>query len=126
MANESILSGKEILVIEDEWLVASDVKATLEAIGSKVIGPVGSIESAEEAISTEIIRVALVDLNLGGVKAFGLAKELLRKGIPVVVATGYDERVLDGELKNVPVLSKPYSEQALISTLEKALSGQAK
>jgi CheY-like chemotaxis protein len=84
----SALRDRRILVIEDEYLIATTLSDHLEGIGSVVVGPVPSVEMAIKAIeSNPDIDVAVVDVNLGGVMAYPVADVLLARKIPFVLST---------------------------------------
>src|SRR5262245_2857413 len=82
-------AGMQVLVVEDTWHVAKALKAVLEGIRMKVVGPVSRIADAERLLETESPDLAMVDINLKGEMAYGLIDHLHRKGIRVIVVTGY-------------------------------------
>ena len=110
----SVLSGKTILVIEDEFLVALSAENALVLRGAAVAGPVATEEQALEALAANAPHAALLDLNLNGVRSNRVAEALRAAGVPFVVATGYGVQAGFSE----PVLSKPYTEEQLIAALE--------
>ncbi|WP_345822590.1 hypothetical protein ABC766_15095 [Methylobacterium fujisawaense] len=59
------LSHRRILVVEDEYLIAMDVKRWLMAAGATVVGPVPSVERALGLIEEGYIDAAVLDINLG-------------------------------------------------------------
>ena len=81
MMNETktMLTGRRILLVEDEFFIAEDMACQLEAGGAEVIGPVASVDAAIELIEqTERIDGAVVDVNLQGVMSWPVADALLR------------------------------------------------
>lgn len=63
----STLRDRRILVVEDEYLIATTLSDQLEGAGSIVVGPVASVETAIKAIeSNPEIDAAVLDFNLGG------------------------------------------------------------
>lgn len=89
--SKTLLTGRRVLLVEDDYFIADDMACQLEARGAEVIGPVASVDAAIELIEhTECIDGAVVDINLQGLMAWPIADALLRRGVPFVFATGYD------------------------------------
>ena len=66
--------------------------------------------------------IAILDINLGRDTSVPVAEELVRRGIPFVFATGYDDRsVVPDELLSIPVVRKPYDASALVKALSDRL-----
>jgi hypothetical protein len=89
-----MLAGCSVLVLEDEYLLGSDLKDALIALGAEVIGPIPDIDSARAQISEGGFDVAIIDVNLGGHETYGIADELQRAGVPFLLSTGYSEKVV--------------------------------
>lgn len=81
-----------ILLIEDEFLVAAAVEATLEHLGYEVVGPAATVRAALTALAEGAPPDgAILDLNLRGQPSLEVAEELSRRRIPFVFATGYEK-----------------------------------
>lgn len=111
------LSGRRILVVEDEALVAMLVEDALLDAGATVLGPVASVQEALVLLETETPDVAVLDLNLAGEVSTPVADVLAARGIPFVVATGYGADGLPPGHANAPVLAKPYDPDDLTRAL---------
>lgn len=110
MMNETktMLTGRRILLVEDEFFIAEDMACQLEAGGAEGIGPVASVDAAIELIEqTERIDGAVVDVNLQGVMSWPVADALLRRGVPFVFATGYDRASLPARYAEIVRCEKP-------------------
>jgi CheY-like chemotaxis protein len=117
------LDGLRILVVEDEYIIAMEVKRWLQAAGAEVAGPVPSVERALNLIEDGEINAAILDLNLGvGQTALPIADRLGTLGVPHLFATGdvrfseasgYDDR---------PRLDKPFVEAELVRAVVKLVS----
>lgn len=106
-ATESI-RGRRVLIVEDDHLIAEDLRAQLEALGARVIGPVPRVSAALQMLrSGQQIDGATVDVQLGSEKAFPVADALRARGVPFVFVTGRDEWKLPEDYKNVPRCGKP-------------------
>ena len=102
------LEGKHVLLVEDDFFVANDFAAELEAAGARVVGPVGSVPEALELIArTERLDAAVLDINLRGVMAYEVVDVLRARGVPVAFATGYDPDVVPERYADIPVCEKP-------------------
>ncbi|MDB5506793.1 MAG: response regulator protein [Devosia sp.] len=98
-----------VLIIEDEWLIAEDLKLTLQALGCEVLGPAASCERALDILNRERPDVAFVDLYLGPDTCEAVIKECERQGISIVVCTGETKKYLPEFCADKPLLSKPYT-----------------
>ncbi len=113
----SRLSGRRILVVEDEALVAMLVEDALLEAGAQVIGPVATVAQALALLERETPDAAVLDLNLAGENSTPVADALVKRGLPFVVATGYGAEGLPPNHARVPVLAKPYDPVDLTATL---------
>lgn len=117
------VSGRPVLLVEDEALIAALAADILDELGFAVV-EVGSAKAAMDFASTRIddVQVAIVDLGLPDRKGDELVCDLraMRADLPVVIATGYGADAVRGRLKEeegIVILSKPYD----ISHLRAAL-----
>jgi ActR/RegA family two-component response regulator len=117
---EAPLHGCRLLVVEDDYLIAQDMRRSLEREGAVVVGPVPSVEKALSLIGSDpALRAAVVDVNLNGEKSFAVASALEQRRIPFIFATGYNAADIPPEWSHVVRLEKPV-EVAAVAT---ALSG---
>jgi PAS domain S-box-containing protein len=116
------LSGKRLLMVEDEFLVGLMAKRILEGFGAVVAGPYGRLADAIVAAKGEIFDGAVLDFNLAGETAEPLADLLLARGVPFAFLTGYHRDSIDRRYANIPLLQKPIDaeslERVLVSLLE--------
>jgi CheY-like chemotaxis protein len=111
------LAGLRVLVVEDEGPVALLVETMLEDLGCAVVLSAASIREALELVRRGGFDVALLDVNLAGEKVFPVADELRRLGVPFAFASGYGADGLRPDLKDVPIIQKPFQ----LGDLEAAL-----
>src|SRR3712207_6585498 len=108
LLSTSALRGRRILVIEDEYMAAEDLRRDLEKAGGVVVGPVPSIADARKVLAQdEAIDGAILDVNLRGERAYPVADALRERGVPFVLATGYDQWALPEAYKDVHRCDKP-------------------
>lgn len=111
------LSGRRILVVEDEYFIAEELAAALTALGAIIVGPAATMERALELLAAPGCDLAVLDINLKGKSNFRLADILASRGVPFVFATGYDDAAVPAYHKNVPRWEKPFDAVALAATL---------
>jgi DNA-binding response OmpR family regulator len=118
------LSGLKILVVEDEFLVASLIQDVLEDAGCVVSGPIPRLSEAIVAARADDCDAAVLDVNLGGDRVFPVAEELSRRHIPFVVVTGYASN-LPGALDGRPTIRKPFRNRDLLNALSNLICSAA-
>ncbi|MFG1429215.1 response regulator [Roseixanthobacter glucoisosaccharinicivorans] len=113
-----ILSGKRILVAEDEMLVGLLLEQALLRQNCTVLGPMSTLAQTLEAARTFPLDAAILDRNLRGEDVLPAAELLFDRGIPVLFCSGYGQDPdLPAHLRAVPVLHKPYLEAGMIAAL---------
>ena len=103
------LKGLSILVVEDEFLVAMQLTRMIQDLGGRVLGPVSTVIAGTELLQKSAVDGAVLDMNLGKESSAPLAEELLARGVPLVLTTGYSDEMLPEALARVPRISKPYT-----------------
>ena len=115
---ETPMAGRRILVVEDEYLLAEDVRYALERAGAEVCGPYASVATAIAAVASEPhLDGALLDVNLAGEMVFPLADALAERGIPFTFTTGYDRAALPDRYLSVPRVEKPIKASSIVEVL---------
>jgi CheY-like chemotaxis protein len=123
MAKQPITSQR-ILLVEDEYMIAMDMEHELRSMGRTVLGPVPSLDEAQQVADSEPrIDLAILDLNLGGERAYPLADKLIDRGVPLIFITGYDESTIPERYSAIPRYSKPITRTALQRALTTGLDG---
>jgi PAS domain S-box-containing protein len=119
-------SPPSLLVVEDEAIVANDIKETLISLGYGVAGIAKSGESALEKVAVTRPDLVLMDINLAGrmdgIEAAGRIHGAY--GTPVIFLTAYaDPALLERAKVTEPYgyIVKPYDERGLHSAIEMAL-----
>ena len=106
-----------ILMIEDEFLVAAEIRFHLERGGFTAIEHAATEADALAAIASLHWDAAVVDANLNGRGIDRIAAALQEKGIPFAVVTGYGRTGMPEALREVPVIDKPFRPRTLLETL---------
>jgi len=117
------LTGRRVLVVEDEALVSMLLEDMLGDLGCEVLGPLMRIDDAMAFIMEPGVRidVAILDVNVAGERSFGVAEALLAQGVPFVLSTGYDDAGIDERWREGPILRKPFLASQLESVLREAI-----
>jgi len=118
------MEKKRILVVEDNRIIALDLKIMLEKNGYNVIGTINNGEEVLERIGELNPDAILMDINLGsGIDGIVVAEKLENK-YPVIYVTSFgDKETRERMVKTNPsaYVQKPFSEKLLIGFLERAL-----
>jgi DNA-binding NtrC family response regulator len=119
----TILAGIRLLVVEDEYLIASDLAFVLEGAGAEVIGPAGTVEDALALVDSGGARLngAVLDVNLRDARVFPVADALAAIGVPFVLTTGYDISAIPAAYIQAPRCEKPIDTLQLIRLLSSQL-----
>ncbi len=117
------LSGRRVLVIEDEYFLADDIARALREVGARVVGPVGELEQAASLVEGDIaIDAAVVDINLRSDMVFPVVRTLRARNVPLLFTTGYDRKSIEPEFADVPLWEKPLD----IAAMARGLAGLIK
>ena len=116
------LSGRRVLVVEDETMVAWLLEDMLADLGCAVVGPAAHVNQALAMLDAEALDAAVVDINLNGQKSYPVADALAARGVPFVFSTGYNKDSLPNSYQSFPALQKPFDRLKLGDTLAKLLT----
>ncbi len=114
--------GKRVLVLEDEWLIADDLKDKLVALGYDVMGPAPRAKDALALMAGCKPEAAVLDISLDGHFSYSVAEELVRLRIPFLFLSGYAANDLPARFRDKPLLQKPVSLDTLAAQM-RALTG---
>ncbi|MCQ0970464.1 response regulator [Paracoccus sp. TK19116] len=111
---EPSLTGRSVLVVENEYLIAVALQLALEERGATVVGPAPSVESALNLIDDHPeLDAAILDINLDGTTAFPVADRLCEKRCRLVFMTGYDAVAIPARFQSHTRLEKPVDAAAV-------------
>jgi CheY-like chemotaxis protein len=115
-----------VLVVDDEQVVRDVTSLLLEDAGFGVVTAETGAAAVAAAESDPAVDVALIDVMLPDRSGGDVARELraLRPGLPIVMASGYDETTAAdrvGDLPGALYLRKPYPAAELVETLAAAI-----
>ena len=113
----------DVMIIEDEPLIAMDIEQMVESLGHRVVGVARTHEEATELFRKTHPKLVLADIQLAdGSSGIDAVNDILGvSAIPVIFITAFPERLLTGERPEPTFLvTKPFSNEMV-----KALIGQA-
>jgi CheY-like chemotaxis protein len=114
----------DVLIIEDEPLIAHDLRSIVEELGHKVVGMARTHREAVAAIQESKPGLILADIQLAdGSSGLEAVNEILGAlSTPVIFVTAYPERFLTGEPPEPAFLiAKPFSVESLKAVISQAL-----
>ncbi len=118
---------KDVLIVEDDPLIALDFEDTILRFGVKAIRTAGNVAQALHLIGERAPDFALLDVGLLRENSFAVAERLDALRVPYAFVTGYGADVrLPAAFAVRPRLPKPFSVEALEAVLTHAASGGAK
>jgi DNA-binding NtrC family response regulator len=97
----------DVLIVEDDPLIALDFEGTILGFGVKSVRTAASVATAIEMIAYRVPDFALLDVGLVGEKSFAIAERLDTLKIPFAFVTGYGNGGLPSAFSSRPTLPKP-------------------
>lgn len=111
--------GVNILVAEDEAMIAMQIEMDLEDAGYTVVGPCMSLDACLGALETERIDAAVLDVDLAGFDVFPVAFKLEERRTPFVFHTGRGSHTkIKAKFPDVPIYTKPTEVTLLLRKLD--------
>lgn len=121
----------KILIVEDELIIAREIKRTIQRLGYETLEPASTAEEALLAIETQKPDLVLMDIHidgeLDGIETANLVRTLHQ--IPVIFLTAFsDEATIERAKTAEPYgfIVKPFDERDLKTTIEIVLHKHAK
>ncbi len=115
------LAGRRVFLVEDESLIIMLLEDALEDLGCEIAAVASRFDDAIAKASALDFDVAILDVNLSGLRTFPIAEIIRSRGIAFMFATGYGAMSIPDGLNHVPVLQKPFAAPELEFALRRAL-----
>jgi two-component SAPR family response regulator len=103
------VAGCRVLVVEDETLIAILIEDILSAMDCEIVGPISKLETAIQTAKEGNFDIAVLDVTIRGGKVYPVAEDLLARGVPFILASGYGDWALPTLLRDQPRLTKPFT-----------------
>jgi CheY-like chemotaxis protein/DNA-directed RNA polymerase specialized sigma24 family protein len=119
-------AATDVLIIEDELIIAMDLEELVQSCGHRVVGVAASEAEAIEIAKRTRPGLILADINLGvGGDGTSAVSAILRSHYaPVIFVTAYPERLLTGEaIEPAFVITKPFEPLTLAIATYQAVTG---
>jgi len=114
----------EVLIIEDEPVIAADIEALVRELGHKVLDIAATRSEAVEAVRRHAPGLVLADIQLAdGSSGIDAVKDILGElDLPVIFITAFPERLLTGERPEPTFLiTKPFQPETVKAAIGQAL-----
>jgi CheY-like chemotaxis protein len=114
----------DVLIIEDEPVIAIDIAALVKELGHKVIGIAATRSEAAAIVAVSTPGLVLADIQLAdGSSGIDAVKDILGQfDVPVIFITAFPERLLTGERPEPTFLiTKPFRPETVKATIGQAL-----
>ena len=114
----------DVLIIEDEPLIAMDIEQLVQSLGHRVHGIARTHTEAMHAVDKKRPGLVLADIQLAdGSSGLDAVNEMLQSfSVPVVFITAYPERLLTGERPEPAFLiTKPFQPETVKAVISQAL-----
>lgn len=116
---KAMTAPKQILIVEDEPLIAMMLEDFLEVLERGIAGSVDSVADALARLAKGGVDAAILDVNLrGGEKSTAIAEALADGGIPFIFATGGGDEGVDPRFRDRPRLQKPFTMDGVAKALD--------
>ena len=116
---DKLLSGRRVLVVEDEMLVLIMIEDMLADLGCQSVTSAATVDKALALISAQVFDVALLDVNLNGNDSHPVAEALSARGVPFVNSTGNTGQSMRDGYSDRPVPKKPFKYEELAAILSR-------
>jgi CheY-like chemotaxis protein len=119
---DKLLSGRRVLVVEDEMMVVMMIEDMLADLGCEAVTAAATVDQAIALIDAQAFDVAMLDMNLNGNECYPVADALAVRGVPFIFSTGYNGRDMREGYRDRPVLKKPFQHRELDEILTRVLA----
>ncbi|HZL33809.1 MAG TPA: response regulator [Tepidisphaeraceae bacterium] len=113
------------MIVEDDLLVGTGVRAQLEKLGHEVVGHASTAAQANALYREQTPDIVLMDVRLDGIDGIDLARQLIQiRRCPIIILTAFSDRELIDRASQAGVfgyLIKPVSAESIQAQIEVAV-----
>lgn len=118
---DKLLSGRRVLVIEDEMLILMMIEDMLADLGCDSVAVASKIGPAISLIEGQDFDTAMLDMNLNGIESYPVADALKARDVPYFFSTGNSLTNMKDGYRDQDVLKKPFTFEQLSNMLSRSL-----
>ena len=115
------MSGRRILIVEDDPFIAMALEDTLLDFGMHVSGVASNLREAERQARESVFDVALLDVNIGHDTIDPVADVVAARGLPFVFTTGHGRAGLPEAHRDRAIVEKPFYVDEILRALREEL-----
>ena len=105
---DNLLSGRRVLVVEDEMLILMMIETMLADLGCESVTAAATVDQAITLIKGQVFDAAMLDVNLKGNNSRPVADALVARGVPFFFSTGNGDHHSTEGHGGRAVLRKPF------------------
>lgn len=118
---DKLLTGRSVLVIEDEMLILMMIEDMLADLGCESVAVASRIDPALRLIEGQVFDTAMLDMNLNGIESYPIADALTARDVPYFFSTGNSLTDMKDGYRDQDVLKKPFTVEQLSNMLSRSL-----
>ena len=118
---DKLLTGRRVLVIEDEMLILMMIEDMLADLGCESVAVASKVGPAISLIEGQEFDTAMLDMNLNGIESYPVADALSARDVPYFFSTGNSLTDMKDGYRDQDVLKKPFTFEQLSSMLSRSL-----
>jgi CheY-like chemotaxis protein len=118
---DKLLTGRRVLVIEDEMLILMMIEDMLADLGCESVAVASKVGPAISLIEGQEFDTAMLDMNLNGIESYPVADALSAREVPYFFSTGNSLTDMKDGYRDQDVLKKPFTFEQLGSMLSRSL-----
>lgn len=114
-----MLTGKRILIVEDEWLLADHLAAIVERAGGTIQGPTASVDATLDLLdrADRPPDAATLNVRLGDDLSYDVADRLAAMGVPYVFISANALQGMPERFHDRPMIAKPFTDPQVAAAL---------
>ncbi len=112
---------RRVLVVEDEYMLADDLRELLDREGAVVVGPVATEADALALLEDGTVDCAILDINLRGRMVYPLAHTLRERQVPFLFVSGYESSHPSAGFDDVELIQKPFAPELVIRGINRLI-----
>jgi DNA-binding response OmpR family regulator len=119
-----LLEGLCVLVVEDEPIISFLLEDMLAEMGAREVRHAGNVQTAMAFLDERLPHLAVLDVNLGGERAYPVAERLDAAGVAFLFTTGYGRSGIDARWAAKTVVQKPFDAATMANGLREVLAAR--